>query len=158
MKVSSEEIRSRMERMMSMLRQAGVRLTPQRLEIFREVAGTDEHPDAETIYKRIRKRMPTVSLDTVYRTLWLFKDVGLIAALEGLSERIRFDANVRPHHHFVCERCGAIRDFEVDADREWKPPHSIAAIGDVHSTHIELRGICSQCKNKRKNNIETNDE
>jgi Fur family peroxide stress response transcriptional regulator len=150
MKIRGEEIRERLERMITALRRAGVRLTPQRLEIYREAARTDEHPDAEAIYRRIRKRLPAVSLDTVYRTLWLFKDLGLITALGGIHERTRFDANARPHHHFVCRQCGAIRDFDYDADREWKPPHSVKAIGEVHSTHIELRGICVQCKNKLK--------
>lgn len=153
MKVRSEEIRERMERMMTTLRRAGVRLTHQRLEIYREAAGTDEHPDAEAIHHRLQKRLPTVTLDTVYRALWLFKDVGLITALGGIHDRTRFDANARPHHHFVCEMCGAIRDFEYDADRKWRPPPEIAAIGDVHSTHIELHGICNQCMQHKKKKI-----
>ena len=58
-------------------RGAGVKLTHQRMEVFREVALSGDHPDAETIYRRVRARIPTVSLDTVYRALWLLAELGL---------------------------------------------------------------------------------
>jgi len=85
--VPEPELAERLERFKAAARRAGIRLTHQRLEIFREVAATEEHPDAETVFRGIRKRVPTVSLDTVYRTLWLLEDLGLIATLGPRRER-----------------------------------------------------------------------
>ena len=113
MKVDEAELGRRMEAFKTASREAGVKLTHQRLEIFREIAGSLEHPDAETIFRAVQPRMPTVSLDTVYRTLWLLNELGLVATLGPRRENIRFDANLRPHHHYVCVRCGLTRDFEA---------------------------------------------
>jgi Fur family peroxide stress response transcriptional regulator len=126
-------------------RGAGVKLTHQRMEIFREVAQSGDHPDAETIYRGVRTRIPTVSLDTVYRALWLLSDLGLITTLGASRERTRFDANLRRHHHFVCVRCGLTRDFYSDAFDELTLPRSIRAIGRVETTHVEARGVCREC-------------
>ena len=63
------------------------------------------------VFEGVRERMPTVSLDTVYRTLWWLKDLGLITTLGSSRERTRFDANLSRHHHFVCVQCGLTRDF-----------------------------------------------
>lgn len=91
--------------------QAGVKITPQRMEIYRELVCTEKHPDADTLCTRIRKRMPHVSLDTIYRTLSLSEEIGLIQKVDILCDRARFDANVDLHHHFVCRECGIARDF-----------------------------------------------
>ena len=142
---SNQEVTQRMERFEQVCRQAKVRLTHQRLEIFREVAHTGDHPDAETVYKRVRERMPTVSLDTIYRTLWLLNDHGLITTLGPSRERTRFDANLTRHHHFVCVRCGSTRDFyskELDA---LELPSSATALGRIESTLVEVRGVCREC-------------
>ena len=69
MKIGKREIEQRMERFEEVCRNSGMKLTHQRMEIFREVAQTGDHPDAEKVYQGVRKRMPTISLDTVYRTL-----------------------------------------------------------------------------------------
>ena len=109
--IDAQEIDRRLDRFKAVCRDSGAKLTHQRLEIFREVAQTDTHPDAETVYRGVRRRMPSVSLDTVYRTLWWLKDLGLIDAIGPLRERTRFDANLSRHHHFVCIQCGLTQDF-----------------------------------------------
>ncbi len=145
MDITREELQSRMERFEEALRSAGVKLTHQRIEIFREVAKTGDHPDAETIYKGVRKRIPTISLDTVYRTLWLLNDTGLITTLGPQRGRVRFDANVSPHHHFVCTRCGRVGDFYSKEFDDLKVPEPVSSMGDVATTHVELRGLCYRC-------------
>jgi Fur family peroxide stress response transcriptional regulator len=126
-------------------RSAGVKLTHQRMEIFRELAHRGDHPDAESVYRGVRRRIPTMSLDTVYRALWLFSDLGLITTLGPSRERTRFDANLSRHHHFVCLRCGLTRDFCSDAFDELRLPQSIRTIGRVETTHVEARGVCRAC-------------
>lgn len=145
MTVSEQELQQRIDAFMQMCRQSGVRVTHQRCEIFREVARTEDHPDVETIYRRVRKRMPTVSLDTVYRTLSLLEAHGLVSRLELFSGRQRFDANADAHHHFICTECGLVRDLADDAVGEIPLPRQVRSCGDVRSVHMQVRGVCSDC-------------
>lgn len=145
MKPTKSEVDQRVERFEAACRNTGVRLTHQRLEIFREVAKTGDHPDVETVFKRVRKRMPTVSLDTVYRTLWLLNGQGLIKTLGPSRERTRFDANMTRHHHFVCTECGLTRDFYSQELDDLKLPKSVASFDQVETTLIEVRGTCRDC-------------
>lgn len=148
MPLNSGQIDKRIRAFTKICRQSGVRATHQRREIFREVARTDEHPDAETIYKRVRKRMPTVSLDTVYRTLSLLEEKGLLKRLELFSGRTRFDANTQPHHHFICTQCGLVRDFTSEQMDALARPNEVRSWGEVRSVNVQLRGICSACRAK----------
>ncbi len=141
----SRDTQVRLCRLKEALRRAGVKLTPQRLEIFREVLQTSDHPDAETVYHRVRERVPTVSLDTVYRNLWLLHDLGLILALGSPRERVRFDGDLRPHHHFICTRCGAIHDFcSAELDRLHLPAE-VSGLGSPDQIRVEIRGLCTRC-------------
>jgi len=150
MTVSREEVQRRLEHFRDVCRRAGMKLTHQRMEIFREVARTAGHPDAQTIYERVRERIPAMSLDTVYRSLWLLNDLGLVATLGPPRERARFDANVTPHHHFVCTQCGMAQDFYSQAFDELRPPDGVDSMGTVEAIHVELRGLCLRCKKKGK--------
>jgi len=150
MKIDKREIEQRMRRFEQVCRNAGVKLTHQRMEIFREVAQTGDHPDAEKVYKGVRGRVRTVSLDTVYRALWLLNNLGLITTLGTARERTRFDANLSRHHHFVCVRCGLTRDFYSDELGELKLPEAVNALGLVEATHVEVRGICLKCATKKE--------
>ena len=148
MKIKSQEVERRMSRFTNACRDSGARLTHQRIEIFREVAQKGDHPDAEMVYQGVRHRMPTVSLDTVYRTLWWLKDLGLVTTLGPPRERTRFDANLGHHHHFVCTRCGLIRDLHSSNLAELKIPESVKDIGYVETTHAEVKGVCLECASK----------
>lgn len=148
MEPSKEEIRARMDLFTQAMRDSGIRLTHQRIEIFREVAKTGEHPDAETVFKAVRKRVPTISLDTVYRTLWMLNDMGLVTTLSHQRGRARFDANTSPHHHFVCTECGKAGDFCSEAFDHLEVPSEVSTMGDVATIHVQFRGLCSRCRNK----------
>lgn len=145
MKVGESEVERRVERFKEATKKAGIKLTHQRLEIFREVAGSLMHPSAEAVLKALQPRMPTVSLDTVYRTLWLLNDLGLISTLGPKRESVRFDANLEHHHHYVCVRCGLVRDFESAELNALRIPESVKELGSIVGTHVEVRGVCSRC-------------
>lgn len=145
MKVDEAELQSRLDAFRVAARDAGVTLTHQRLEIFREIAGSLEHPDAETIFRAVQSRISTVSLDTVYRTLWLLNELGLVCTLGPRRENIRFDANLRPHHHYVCIRCGLTRDFEAQGFDEQAISGAVKDFGSVVASQVEVRGICDNC-------------
>ena len=150
MKISRREIEQRMKSFEEVCRNAGMKLTHQRMEIFREVAQTVEHPDAETVLRGVRERIPTVSLDTVYRTLWLLNDLDLVDTLGPSRERACFDANLRRHHHFVCRRCGSTRDFYSEELHELKVPRSVKTLGNVETTQVEVRGVCHGCASRNR--------
>jgi Fur family peroxide stress response transcriptional regulator len=139
------EVERRTERLKAASKEIGVRLTHQRLEIFREVAASPEHPDAEAVFRGVQKRMPTVSLDTVYRTLWLLNGLGLISTLGPRRDRVRFDANVEQHHHYICVRCGLARDFESADLSALRIPEGVKEFGSIVTTHVEVRGLCGSC-------------
>ena len=148
MKIENIEVERRLEQFKAAAKEAGVKLTHQRLEIFREVASSLEHPDAETVFRAVQPRMPTVSLDTVYRTLWMLNDLGLITTLGPRRESVRFDANLEHHHHYVCVRCGLTRDFESAALNTLRIPDAVHGFGSIVATHVEVRGICDSCAKK----------
>jgi len=143
--VDRRTVERRVDRLKSASRSAGVKLTHQRLEIFREVASSLEHPDAEAVFRAVRRRVPTLSIDTVYRTLWMLNDLGLVTTLGPRRERVRFDANLDHHHHYVCTSCGLARDF-VSADLDALGiPDAVRALGRVLVTQVEVRGVCIRC-------------
>lgn len=140
-----EGLERQVQRLQDACRAAGVKLTHQRLEIFREVVASDEHPDAEAVYRAVQRRLPTVSLDTVYRTLALLGDLGFVATLGPRRESVRYDANLAPHHHFVCVRCGLARDFESAELDRLRLPAAVRDLGTVTALHLEVRGVCAAC-------------
>jgi Fur family peroxide stress response transcriptional regulator len=147
-RVQSAVIEERLRRFQEACRARGLKITPQRLEIFRELAATTEHPSAEEIFERIRQRMPTVSLDTVYRTLGTLNETGIVSRVEVLDDRCRFDANMEPHHHFVCVRCKRVVDFQWPGFDRLQIPDELRALGVIHQPHAELRGVCNSCLKK----------
>ena len=144
----TEEFQKRMDHIKQVFQQRALKLTHQRLEIFNEVAKSGDHPDVESIYRGVRERLPTVSLDTVYRTLRLLHDLGLIDTVGPSRERVRFDGNTLPHHHFVCKQCGAIYDFYSPELDKLEVPEAIQALGHGEKINVEVRGLCHQCLKK----------
>lgn len=145
MALEHQEIKQRLDQFKSIAKQAGVKLTHQRLEIFHAVASSEDHPSAEAVYKVVKATMPTVSLDTVYRTLWLLTDLGLLTTLGPRRDSVRFDANLEQHHHYLCVRCGLVRDFESNELNALRIPNSVHRFGQVVSAHVEVRGVCAKC-------------
>ncbi len=127
-------------------REIGIKPTHQRTEIYRELMATEDHPNAETIYGNVKKRIPAISLDTVYRTLRLFEQKGIISRVSAAGESMRFDGNTKHHHHFICMECGKIRDFYSDIFNDLDAPAEVTNLGNIGSVHVEIRGICNDCK------------
>jgi Fur family peroxide stress response transcriptional regulator len=145
---SNEQIERLIASFTEFCRQKGIKATHQRTEIYRELLGTDEHPNAETIYARVRQRIPAISLDTVYRTLRLFVEQGIISRVSAAGESMRFDGNTDRHHHFICTECGLVRDFYSDEFNRLAAPDNVTTLGAVNSVHVEIRGVCNSCQEK----------
>jgi Fur family transcriptional regulator, peroxide stress response regulator len=143
--INPKEFARRMEQYRDGCSKAGVKLTYQRLIIMEELARANGHPDAEMIHIAVRQRIPMISLDTVYRTLWLLRDLKLIESMGTIQDRVRFDANPDPHHHFICTRCGETRDFFDEKLNRLNVPATVVEMGTVETIRVEIRGLCSEC-------------
>ncbi len=130
---------------------SGMRVTNQRallLEVIRQGQG---HLDADEIYRRARRKHPRLSLSTVYRTLQLFKKLGLV-------EEVHFDEShhhyeMEPpleHHHLVCLGCGRVIEFHYPLSRYVKRDVAEAKDFDIVTTEIRMTGNCSKCRQERK--------
>jgi Fur family peroxide stress response transcriptional regulator len=150
MAVPTDEVERRVDVFSRALRDSGLRLTHQRLEVVRDVAQSDDHPDVESIYQAVRVRVPTISLDTVYRTLATLDGLGLVRRVTATPGPARYDANLTRHHHFVCTRCGLIRDVEDRGLDAVRAPRGTASLGSVDSIEVQLRGVCVDCHNKER--------
>ena len=138
------------ERAVSMLacvRASGLKLTPQRMAIVRELAADPTHPTAQELFERLRTALPTMSFATVYNTLDALASAGLCAALSLAPGPSRFDPNMKPHHHAVCDRCGEVRDIPSAAVRAPAATRALpAAPGfEVRSVEQIYRGVCAHC-------------
>lgn len=139
--------------MLACVRASGLKLTPQRLAIVRELAADPTHPTAQELFERLQPAMSTMSFATVYNTLDALAAAGLCAALALSPGAARFDPNMRPHHHAVCDRCGLVRDVPADASAspagEVAPgaPATLAAAPGFEIRAVEriYRGICADC-------------
>jgi Fur family transcriptional regulator, peroxide stress response regulator len=144
--LTDNQLADRISRFEQACQVAGIKLTHQRVEVLREVAKSDGHPSVEAILEGVKSRIPMVSIDTVYRTLWLLTDLGLIATLGPRRDAVRFDANLSPHHHYVCVKCGAVTDVETLDLVRLKIEEKLRALGSVDSAHLEVRGTCERCR------------
>ena len=126
-------------------REAGLKMTHQRLELYRELASRNDHPSAEDLFHSLRLRMPTISLDTVYRTLHTLETIEAARRLDLFDGKARYDARLEPHHHCICSRCNRIVDFCWDSFDVLGIPEEADGWGRIHNRHAVLRGVCREC-------------
>jgi Fe2+ or Zn2+ uptake regulation protein len=130
------------------LRTRGLRLTGPRRVVLEVVRGTESHPTAERVHAMVRRRLPRVSLGTVYRNLRLLVDEGLVKELPG--PHARFDGNLSEHHHFTCLRCGRIVDVPgtVTEPQARALCSRVAAEAGLQVSHhrIDFYGRCAECR------------
>ena len=129
----------------------GIRTTSQRaliLEIIRQGQG---HLDADELYRRARIEQPRISLSTIYRTLRMFKKLGLVEEVHLDESQHRYE--VKPaseHHHLVCLSCGRIIEFNYPLSRQVKRNVSEARDFEIIDTKVRMTGYCSKCRQGRK--------
>jgi Fur family peroxide stress response transcriptional regulator len=128
----------------------GLSVTHQRLAIFAVLASSREHPSAEQLHKAVQRRIPTLSLATVYKNLEALKAIGAVADVNPLHEQGRYEAALpgtgagRPHHHLVCVSCKKVRDLH---DSELDGLRVKNAQGfDVRAVRVQAEGLCPDCR------------
>ncbi|MDA3904011.1 MAG: Fur family transcriptional regulator [Desulfuromusa sp.] len=138
-------LKNQLKRFEDACRSQGLRLTPQRLEIFKKLAQATDHPTAEKLYHRLMERMPTLSLDTVYRTLGTFAEMGLISKIETIESQAHFEVLDVQHHHLICEQCKKIIDFEWKQVDDATLPDEIQSLGRFERKTVVVYGTCQEC-------------
>ncbi len=148
--MQNAELKERIEELKRRSKKAGLRVTKQRIEIFKAVFESKAHPDAETLYNLIKNKVPNVALDTVYRTLASLESLNMVFRVDSLLPKARFDADYTPHSHFLCTKCNEIYDIFLTSATDVKNEVQKKGIGNVVDVNIQVRGICPKCENEKK--------
>ena len=126
-------------------REQGLKVTHQRVEVYKAIHKASDHPSVEDIYAIVKKRIPSISLDTVYRTVDTFEKLGLVSRFQAPDGRYRFDTNVEAHQHLVCAKCGKIEDIHWSGLEELAVPR-VTGWSDLALASVEIRGLCEACR------------
>jgi Fur family transcriptional regulator, peroxide stress response regulator len=129
-------------------RRVGAKVTHQRREVLRALVENGGHPDAQSLFRTVRERMPTISPDTVYRTLAFLEDHALVRRVQLSADRVRYEANRGQHHHFICTSCGEVLDFESSSLDAIELPESATALGVPSGRQLQVFGVCWECMRK----------
>jgi Fe2+ or Zn2+ uptake regulation protein len=133
------------EQLTEAFRARGLKVTPQRQAIFAALAGNTSHPTAESVYAAVSAHMPTISLRTVYQTLNDLAEMRELNHVHLGTGSSRFDPNLVPHHHLVCNECGQVTDVHTRFDDLGLDATEAAGYA-LASTEIVFRGVCPACQ------------
>ena len=134
-------------------------MTSQRQVILDEVKKTCSHPSADELYQLVRKRLPRISLGTVYRNLEILAESGMIQKLEWAGTQKRYDGTLENHYHIRCLNCGRVEDIAIGPLSVLEDIFRAVNHYEIIGYRLEVLGICLQCKNgpsertKRKFNL-----
>jgi Fur family peroxide stress response transcriptional regulator len=140
-----DDILKTMDDFSAACRKAGLKLTHQRYKVYLELLRSSDHPAAEVLHKRLLLKIPTISLDTVYRTLATFEQHGLIARVQTVQSHARFEARLKHHHHLICSVCNEIRDFQWEHFERLSLPEDLREWGTASNKQVVVYGFCSKC-------------
>jgi Fe2+ or Zn2+ uptake regulation protein len=129
-----------------LLRERGLRATSQRVVMHRLLRDRDRHVSAEELLSEASERLPGVSLPTVYATLELFEQLGIVRRVNGGGGTLLWDTRADTHHHMICRNCGRIEDLETPLDLE-RARRSAARSGfEADRAEVVVSGLCARCR------------
>ena len=120
--------------------------TRQRSRILAWLRETDLHPTAAQTHEALVRELPNLSLGTVYRNLEVLVSEGVIEEVASAGGGVRYDGNSKPHHHFICESCGAIDDLHLQAPPELARKLRRARGRTARRIRIDFYGLCESCE------------
>jgi Fe2+ or Zn2+ uptake regulation protein len=133
----------------------GLAVTHQRQVVYEAVVASDGHYSPEDIYASVRRRIPSISLATVYNNLRFFIECGMLREVSPHAVTLLVDGNLKPHHHLVCTRCKSVQDIEGEFI-DFKRLSRLLPDGfDVTQPLVEVFGLCRRCRAKPKQNAKT---
>jgi len=144
--METDQKQRRLARLMSGYAATGLPLTSQRRALLEVLSGRNDHPTVDQIYAEMSQSIPEVSRTTIYRSLEVLANIGLLHRVEHPGSAVRFDPNRDPHHHFLCTACGSLTDLEQDA---LGGTASLAYQGQeefqIEEISVLVRGRCHTC-------------
>lgn len=135
-------------------RTRGLSVTHQRLAIFEALASSRAHPSAEQLHRMVRRRIPTLSLATVYKNLEALRAIGAVSDVNALHGQGRFEAALpgtgagKPHHHLVCVSCRRVSDLPAESLPELAVAPADAQGFEVRSVRVQVEGLCPSCRSR----------
>ena len=124
----------------------GLKVTPQRIAILKEILSRADHPSAEDIYESLKPKIPGISLTTVYRTLSYFEEFGFIHRVPTLTDKVRYETRSVPHSHFICINCGEIYDIDFVPDFD-EGAFTSKGLEPINCSFI-CYGLCKMCRER----------
>lgn len=137
---------TRLEEVITKLREQGYRLTPQRMAVLRVLFNSREHLSAEHIYERVKVDFPMTSLATIYKTVTVLKEMGEVLELGFSDDSNRYDSNPHPHPHLICTKCKKIIDVDVTVLEELPQEVAQKTGYQIVNYRFDFFGICLQCQ------------
>ena len=122
------------------------RMTEQRRIILEEIRSLKSHPTADELFGQVRKRLPRISLGTVYRNLETLAGKGTVRKLEVAGTRKRFDGRIDHHYHLRCSRCSRVEDAQIEPIREIRELAGKLEGYDITDYRLEFVGLCPRCR------------
>ena len=129
-----------------LLRDRGLRATSQRVVMHRLLRDSNRHVSAEELLTEASDRLPGVSLPTVYATLELFEQLGVVRRVNGGGGTLLWDTRADAHHHMICRRCGRIEDMETSLDLEGARRSAKRAGFEPDRAEVVVSGLCADCR------------
>ena len=138
-----------MNNITNIFKEKKLKLTPQRIAVYKYLKSTKKHPSAEIIYKNLQEDYPTMSLATVYKALKTLVDVDLVQELNVGEGNFRYDGNASSHPHIQCINCSRVDDLEHINFTDLNEMAQSNTDYEVLSNKIYFYGICTDCKNNK---------
>jgi Fe2+ or Zn2+ uptake regulation protein len=129
-----------------LLRDRGQRVTSQRVLIHRFLRAHEGHVTAEQVLAGVSDALPGTALPTVYATLELFEELGLVRRVQTGGGTMVFDPRIEPHHHLTCRRCGAVEDVEAPVELDKVLRRARRAGFDAEHAEVVVSGLCRDCR------------
>jgi len=123
-------------------------MTKQRQVILEELRSVTSHPTADDMYDMVRRRLPNVSLGTVYRNLEILAESGIVQKIDIGGTKKRFDGNVAAHYHLRCAGCGRVDDIHLDTGIDLEAMAAALTDYTILRHRLEFIGLCPSCAQK----------
>jgi Fur family peroxide stress response transcriptional regulator len=143
----SVDVKQRMDQMIAKLRDHDFRITPQRLAVLRILAASEGHPSVERVYETVRRKFPTTSIATVYKTVYVLKQVNEVLELSFPDGSNRYDGNKPyPHPHLICTRCKKIIDPDLSSLEDLAKEVAKETGFQITTHRVDFFGLCRECQ------------
>ena len=138
------------QRFLEICRKVGWKCTCQRLAVYDFLYNNQTHPDVDDVWRSVRSTLPAITRESVYRILNELSTNAIICRIDHI-ESARYDSRTNPHGHFICEGCGMISDFDLQAGEHFP---QVTVSGKIHHMEFRMVGLCENCMKTKAVTVE----